>query len=264
MSVRGDLVLNSGNGDTSFHYCGFAGRLQEDATTSQLKRSLGWPKVVKRTQGYNQASLPVKGDPHFATLISSHPAKKQGSKGSLELRWCVFFPVGKQPQEGPSVPLETFDHHITINLHGFFFLDSERLRIDGLEDRFKLNEPRGNEVCINWNEFVATQGSLQWLPQSLTDFALHKRLNSKQCRELADALKKTWLWQGFQEAICSENTWQPCWRAGIETWSHISTQNPPLIIPHTDEPEKILKSIPVLGDLSLQHSLVMLEDRGSV
>ncbi|HNJ44088.1 MAG TPA: hypothetical protein PKZ53_26630, partial [Acidobacteriota bacterium] len=72
MSVRGDLVLNSGNGDTSFHYCGFAGRLQEDATTSQLKRSLGWPKVVKRTQGYNQASLPVKGDPHFATLISSH------------------------------------------------------------------------------------------------------------------------------------------------------------------------------------------------
>ena len=89
------------------------------------------------------------------------------------------------------VRLTRIPRHITVNLHGFFFLDSERLRIDGLENGFRPNGATSSTSCLEWNRIVATQGTLRCLPRSIADFAERERLNSDQCRELADAILGT-------------------------------------------------------------------------
>src|SRR5208282_2532482 len=117
----------------SCKYCGVAGRLPSEEV-ARLKAASDWPQVVQRAHGQTSANRPVKGEPHFATLVAWASVQQDELLGSLDVRWCVFFPVGKQPPGKSVVTLASIRRHITINLHGFFFLDSERLRIDGLEE----------------------------------------------------------------------------------------------------------------------------------
>ena len=188
-----------------------AGRLPDDRI-ARLKTAPDWPKVVQRSRGQSAAACLAKGEPHFATLITSEAMNEGDGLGNLEIRWCVFFPVGKQPPGGAHLKLHAFKQHITINLHGFFFLDSDRLRIDGLEDKFSPNPATGNKACLEWNRIVATEGTLACLPEALALFARNEHLTNTQCRELSDALRKTSLWSAFQDAVCLLGAWRPRWR----------------------------------------------------
>jgi hypothetical protein len=126
--VAGETFFRNGtHGEELFRYSGLAGRLPS-AVVSRLEEAQDWPRVVKRTKGRSMAGCRAKGKPHFATLITSS-ANGNLNHGSLEVRWCVFFPVGKQPLGTDHVKLANNPRQIVVNLHGFFFLDSERLRI---------------------------------------------------------------------------------------------------------------------------------------
>src|SRR5262249_44255783 len=161
-----------------------------------------------------------------------------------DLRWLVFFPVGKQPAGSSIVKLSGLPRHITINLHGFFFLDSERLRIDGLEECFNSNGSAISKACIDWNRTVATQGALINLPGAIANFARAEALTPAQCLELAGALRKTWERSKFRPEICQGETWRPRWRSGVETWERISAETNALPIPHIADPDEILSDIP--------------------
>src|SRR5262249_24826683 len=152
-----------------------------------------WPRVVRRSINQSDASCPVKGEPHFATLITSNTTDNNRT-GILDIRWCVFFPVGKQPPGTLSVKLARIRRDVTINLHGFFFLDSERSRIDGLEERFNHNATTTSKSCVGWNGVIASQGTLAQLPEALASFAKQEPLDDMQCHELVVSIRSTWLW----------------------------------------------------------------------
>lgn len=254
--VSGKILLHAGdNHDTPYPYCGFAGRLG-DEEISHLKSAGDWPKVVQRTHGHNNASRPVKGEPHFATLIAWRPTNEDTSTGSLDVRWCVFFPVGKQPPGNLPVKLSNIRNDITINLHGFFFLDSERLRIDGLEERFSFNGTTASRSCLEWNRIVATKGTLVRLPGAVAAFAKQESFTNLQCRELASAICRTSVWSSFQKEICDRETWRPRWRSGIETWECVSAETPVFLIPNVSDTREILVRIPQLAAISETEILV--------
>ena len=262
--VAGEINLrDSDERHTSYQYCGFAGRLRDEKVRS-LKAGADWPRVVQRTRGQNNASLPAKGEPHFATLITWRSVDHDELAGTLDVRWCVFFPVGKQPPDRLPVKLTSIDSHITINLHGFFFLDSERLRIDGLEDRFIPNGKTLTKSCLEWNRIVAIDGTLARLPEALAAFARKKALTNLECRELADAIRRTWVWSGFQEAICHLETWRPRWRSGIETWGCISAGVPVLLVPDTSEAREVLARVPMLARISEEFTVIAGDSAGAL
>lgn len=264
MTIEGVITLSSkASPELAHRFRGVAGRLL-DERVMHLKSKEDWPKVVQRMNGRNRASAPVKGEPHFASLITWHPIIEKESTGSLDLRWCVFFPVGKQPTGKERITLPSLARHITINLHGFFFLDSERLRIDGLEEQFKTNGSNGSNSCIAWNHIVATQGVLANLPRALHDFAQAENLDLTQCWELAEAMLKTWEWKRFQQDICQRETWRPRWRSGVETWECLPTAKSVLPIPAPTNAEELLSCLPMLGRISEEHTLVTKADDGTM
>jgi hypothetical protein len=240
-----------------YEYCGCAGRL-EDHEVVNLKAAPDWPRVVRRSSSQNDASCRVKGEPHFAALISSEAAG-ESERGALEVRWCVFFPVGKQPADTAPLRLSTIHRHITINLHGFFFLDSDRLRIDGLEDHFKPNGATSSKSCVDWNHLVASWGTLARLPEGLDRLAKQQSFDAIQCNELAETLRKTWVWGAFSEDICRKHTWRPRWQSGMERWENIPADNSVLVIPNTSQPEELIEHIPSLRALSQELTLVAID-----
>jgi hypothetical protein len=262
--VKGKTILGESNtGNRTHRYCGFAGRLPGEKVY-HLKAAKDWPKVVQRTRDRSNAGCQAKGEPHFANLITSDSPGTGGSGGTLDIRWCVFFPVGKQPPGISQVQLTGITQHITINLHGFFFLDSERLRIDGLEERFGPSETTSSKSCFEWNRIVATEGTLARLPGTLTAFAKQESFSDVQCYELADAIRQTWVWSTFNEPICKYETWRPRWRSGVQTWECLSAETPVLLIPHVFEAHEILVRIPQLGPLSETETLVARGADGSL
>lgn len=255
--VTGKVNLRTGDGrDTPYQYCGLAGRLLDEEVT-HLKASRDWPKVVQRTRGQDSAARPVKGEPHFSTLITWRSISDDELSGSLNIRWCVFFPVGKQPSDDRLLlKLTDIRRHITINLHGFFFLDSERLRIDGLDERFNANGTSATKIYLEWNRIVASEGTLARLPEALARFAKLESLDDMQCHEIVGAIRSTWLWQAFDKEICQIQTWRPRWRSGNEQWELISAEAPVLVIPSTDQAKDVLERISCLGSLSEELTLV--------
>jgi hypothetical protein len=254
-------ILNFNHRGPTFKYCGLAGRLPSHQVQA-LKESSDWPEVVLRTREQNSASRKAKGEPEFATLIAWTSTDGSEASGSLDVRWCVFFPIGKQPPGKLPIPLPTIGRQITINLHGFFFLDSDRLRIDGLEDRFALSNATPSKSCLEWNSLVATHGSLAHLTEALATFAEAESLNNIECRELAGALLHTWVWQEFSDAICSRRTWRPRWKSGLDNWECIDSSSPVFVIPQLNSSRSVLTRIPNLARISEEVALVATDANG--
>ena len=246
---------NSSHGEELYQYSGLAGRLPR-AEVAHLEEAQDWPRVVKRTKGRSMAGCKAKGTPHFATLITTS-ATGNPSHGSLEVRWCVFFPVGKQPIGTAPVKLVRNSRQIVVNLHGFFFLDSERLRIDGLETAFSPNGPVSSTSCLEWNRIIATKGSLVNLPRCLADFAKRESLTPNECCELADAIRQTWVWSTFHDDVCRSDSWRPRWQAGSESWECISAHSNVLPIPNSPDPRKVLEAIPTLAPIGEEQTLAV-------
>jgi hypothetical protein len=255
-TVTGETFFRNGtHGEERYQYTGFAGRLPS-AAVSRLEEAQDWPRVVKRTKNRSMAGCKAKGTPHFATLITSS-ANGNLNQGSLELRWCVFFPVGKQPLGTDQVKLSKNPRQIVVNLHGFFFLDSERLRIDGLETAFGPAGAVPNTSCVEWNRIIATKGTLNYLPRSFADFAKCESLTFLQCCELADAIRQTWVWSAFQEDVCRSETWRPRWQNGRESWECIPALSNVLPIPNSSDPRAVLEAIPTLAPISEEQKLAV-------
>ena len=260
--VHGQTVLR-GESETPLFYSGYAGRLP-DEDVANLKSSSEWPCVVQRSRDRSRANCPVKGEPHFAALLAWNWLAQKATSGSLEIRWCVFFPVGKQPTGLNPVELPTIRRSITLNLHGFFFLDSERLRIDGLDDAFRHNGSSATGVCVEWNRTLASRGTLAILPGTFASFAQQENLPNEQCRELAFAFQQTGVWSTFKQNICQNHTWRPRWRSGVETWECLPSAVPVFRIPWISDVSQLLARVPKLAELSQQITLVTLAGEGEL
>jgi hypothetical protein len=258
--VSGQIILRNSNGVNAHRYCGLSGRLDDENRIRTIKAARDWPKVVHK----RNPEFPAKGEPHFAALITSNYRNTTENQGTLETLWSVFLPVGKQPTAASKVQLPSIPQSITINLHGFFFLDSERLRIDGLEEIFSSNGTTGNKTCLEWNQFVATEGTLPHLPEALAAFAEQESLTNVQCDDLSNAFVQTWVWSNFRAVICKRAAWRPLWQGGNETWECVSSDVPVLHIPSTGDPHEVLSCIPMLGPISEAHTLVAISEEGSL
>ncbi len=253
----GSMILEDSAGLlVEIKYAGYAGTLPE-SRVAEAKAHDKWPKIVDMSETGSSADQNDKGEPHYATVLTTSPS----SVGKLEVRWSVFFPVGEQPDGVQTVALPCQKQVITLNLHGFFFLDTERRRVDGLQQDFKTNS---NPACLGWNQIIAKEGTLAHIPKTLATFTTQQTQNSEQCAELSNAIKQTWVWSKFSAAICRNNAWRPRWRTGVEVWECAPSETPVLAIPTVHNSREIVTNIPGLAAISETRTLVARGADGSL
>ncbi|MCC7376082.1 MAG: hypothetical protein IT581_15595 [Verrucomicrobiales bacterium] len=251
-TLSGCMILtDSGAPDVRLTYTGYAGTLPESKVVVARARP-GWPTVVDISEAGSSADQKAKGEPHYATILTAQPA----ATGNLELRWSVFFPVSEQPEGTCSVALPRLKQTLTLTLHGFFFLDTERRRVDGLQQHFSDRR----HACLEWNQIIATEGTLAHVPQAFASFAGAQNLRFDECIELAQAFRQTWVWSRFAEATCRQQSWRPRWRAGAEKWELIPATATVYSIPRISAASDVLACFPRLAGLS---ELVTIVARGS-
>jgi hypothetical protein len=246
--LTGSMMLTDSDApEVELTYAGYAGTLPESDVASARARH-GWPTVVDMSDTGSSADQKAKGEPHYATILTAQPSPT----GNVELRWSVFFPVSEQPDGIQSVALSRLKQSITLNLHGFFFLDTERRRVDGLQQHFA----DCNHACLEWNQIIATEGTLAHVPRALAAFASKQSLDFEQSAELAHAFRQTWVWSKFDAATCRHQTWRPRWRSGAENWEVIPASATVCLIPRISATAEVLARIPKLAPLSERVTLV--------
>lgn len=244
------------NGKEHYPFTGLVGRL-----TSQRFESLhsepDWPQVIDYSG--QSISRPVKGEPHFSALFIENPDAPK----TLTVTTSVFLPVGRQPfKKTPKLP--EFEHGIEIILHGFFFLDSERLRIDGFDyngfDQ-SISERKNDSkstTTLEWNKHLAEEGALGHLLQAM-DIFLRGRPQS-QAANLTSAIRHTELWQQYSSAITQHFTYIYKLTETGNQWELAPADRPILRLPNPEEDQPadfILNLFPSVKNHFLHASVII-------
>jgi len=119
-------------------------------------------------------------------------------------------------------------------LHGYFFVDAGRSRIEGLDD--SLTDAAINDVRTlrkQWNARLFQHGTLPLLLPALADFVERADLPFDQVQELTSALQALELHQhpGMRRALCSTQQWICCVAPGHRRWQLLRTEEQVLPLP---------------------------------
>jgi hypothetical protein len=215
-------------------------------------RGENWPKSTTVDPHGNEVTQDIKAIPHYAVALAHRPA----DRGALKIKWSVFLPVGDQPTGEKLVELPPSLGEIVVTLHGYFFLDATRRRIEKLDDGLV-----GESVESKWNRVVGLEGTLAALPIAVAEFAKRITLSNEQCESLAKGLRKTWIWQKFKSAICSKNRWLPRLLVSGECWQIVPKGETIWTIPpvsHASQFSTLLDKVPGLVSLLRSKFVVQL------
>ncbi|MEG4319081.1 MULTISPECIES: sacsin N-terminal ATP-binding-like domain-containing protein [unclassified Microcoleus] len=184
-----------------------------------LQQSRCWSKRLSINEDGDEEFIPDKSIPHCGVVFTQKLSDTSRS-AKLTLQWAVFLPLASD--ETTSNEEERAAHQqidcdgeqdYTIFLHGYFFLDSGRKYIEGLQniDRESIAHPPQNEddMVWQWNYLLATKGTLRLVLPSLADFVKTHRLSDTAVSHLCQGLLKSHLFQGkvFRQSIYFEYQW---------------------------------------------------------
>ena len=207
LGPRADLGVNrSFRGTIETHPDGsplsFVGRetMAQGGRLEDLQRSPHWPKTITV---FDPEPQPEKGEPHGAvTLLRG----AMNGPSQLRMSWAVFLPVSEDSEV--IIPIEGADlGRFHLLLHGYFFVDSGRLRIEGLSERIKEDEPSDAAgLCRAWNAELRDSVVLPLIPAVLKDALDSKMTTSAQLVDLVAALAGSSWFRCNRDAICERNS----------------------------------------------------------
>jgi hypothetical protein len=221
----------------------------DDSRFADLKNAPTWPRVVLIEPGGADANHPEKALPHHGVYITSRPTV---GPGHLRIVWSVFLPVGNEGYYESELPLAL---DVTVVLHGYFFLDSTRTRIDGLAEGFQAgNTSDQKQLCREWNRRLALQGTLQAVLPTLERFASESKLSVDKVAMLTKQLAASSLIARFKDAVCGGNSWLFALNPDGGTWKCISNLDEIYELPfvRSGELELPLTVLPALHELVSQ------------
>lgn len=176
-----------------------------------LRESDHWPK----RSSYNDVtgeSITVedKAIPHCGAVFFRQPAN---AESHLIIQWAVFLPLADE--DGNHAVHECISiegtQDYTLMLHGYFFLDSGRQSIEGLDELYAGNSSsqtpsNDTEMISAWNTILATQGTLPQILPALNEFCESSELEQSDIGVLCKALKQSKL---FQTQVLHQYLYQP-------------------------------------------------------
>jgi hypothetical protein len=212
-----------------------------------LRRSEFWPRSYVRDPNGQGVQAPDKARAHCAAVFSRCDL---GEEPSMDIRWAVFLPIDTGRE---SIPINS-QHAYCLTLHGYFFVDAGRAGVSGITSTGSANNGSipGNEAELRqqWNENLATGGTLRLVIPALDDFVRLKEINFDETKNLCQALLKSNTFKQHGDAICNTDLFVLEMSPSGAEWSrcHSSTRLLPLPIPPAD-PMRPWKTFRYLGSL---------------
>jgi hypothetical protein len=226
----------------------------------QLENSEYWLKILSEDKEVNELIVPDKAIPHCAVIFSR---KKAQATGTLTVQWAVFLPIGdeeKDTVEFESVNCEgNWDY--TILLHGYFFVDSGRHKVkilkDVIEGNISQKDPRSeNEMVEQWNNILATSGTLSYLLPALAKFCSQHRINQEQIESICKSILSTKIFRSIHchKYLYSKYYWVYKVHPDKCSWQLIEKAQNFLALPSI--PEEIWNIFPELNEYANNYCLV--------
>lgn len=213
--------------------------LQAAPEWERLKLSDLWPSsgtTVDKGDNIGEYVInPDKAEPHSAICFSEYPVNSAPPQLSTSL--AVFLTVDEPPFK--PVTLAAGTSNFALTLHGYFFLDAGRSRIEGLDTPVAEEMPTPADeqsLRFEWNARLFQQGTLPLLLPALQQFVGDARLSKEKIEALTGALAQSELMTNsvYRVGVCRKQQWVFClssegnqWRLLKATESVFEIPNPP-------------------------------------
>lgn len=208
---------------------GYIQSYQEVGRENQWRNRKGWPQVIDTRDDGDEESSPDKAEWKHSIILTSTPAKRTPK---LRVYWSVFLPVGNKPYF--EVSLNKGERDLSLFLHGFFFLNSSRTQLDGLEEAFDTTGRSGPAaVCREWNRALACEsgGLLPALLPRLTAWMAEGYLQPEEVASLTEALRESPLWVRFRKSLTKDGSLVYGLKNGSWDWHWIPTSETVALVP---------------------------------
>ena len=224
----------------------------------ELKNSVYWPRSYT---AFSPEPRPEKGEPHGAISLWCDPPSQPSE---LSISWAVFLPVSEE--EDIQIPIEDpLVGRVRLLLHGYFFLDSGRRRIDGTDGSDISGRPSNeSEIRRAWNAELCNSVLLPLFPRVLHDAFAAKVLKPNALRSLLMGLSMHDWFRRRRMTICDkhalvsvlEPSGSNAKRAKWELLPADSKLRPlPDIVAQT--PRRLAELFPEISAFAARHELVL-------
>ena len=229
----------------------FVGReaMIPDGRLAALKRTLHWPQTITVL---SPRPIPEKGEPHGAATLSRipHAGIERATSAQLRISWAVFLPISDASDTVIPIEGSTLGQFHLL-LHGYFFLDSGRRQIEGLNDPVETGEPADDSALRRaWNAELRDSVVLPLLPTLLRDALDSAMVTSAELAQLVFALARHDWFRHNREAMCREYALVRVLEAsGGTVWRVVSSSDAlrPLPASVEDRPQRIGELFGAIG-----------------
>lgn len=220
-----------------------------------LKDGPDWPQVpVFTSQG--REIRPEKAEPHGAVVMVGGPTI---DPPQLCIDWGVFLPIGKPA----CIALSPGTPSLQMLLHGYFFLDSGRRHLLGLE----ANQPvSGTAIHGDWNRALRDELILPRLPELLHSAFSQGILTSAQLVDVVEGLRRHAVVLDFPDRVAAHRSLirrvEPAIRgnAGIARWDLAPAENNLRPVPAADDRGRVatVDLLPGILEFAAARQLVLI------
>jgi hypothetical protein len=215
---------------------------------SRRKEDKEWPQRIGLKPDGSDEQVPEKAAPHSMVCFIRFP--DQDSRGTLTTRWSVFLPVGTPEVKECDTPLE-----VSLVLHGYFFVDAGRSRIDFPEGF----QGKSTEMPLarKWNGTLLRDVLLPQVLPALAGFVEYANLNEGQITALTGLLRRSLVWQVTNRPhVCKTHQWVYRILPSGGKWSLVDASQDVLEVP--EGPADVYRAVfPHLEALSDEHCLTL-------
>jgi hypothetical protein len=233
---------------------GFSGfeRLAAVAKSSALQLRPNWPRSISIDPHTTKPiEVKIKATSHVAVYFTSRPCQGQGS---FATRWSVFLPL---EEDGQPQTLKT-EREISLYLHGYFFVDSGRRRIE-----WPLAPPANQDerqVRLAWNALLRDEGILPLVLPALDQFVREESLTYTESADLTQALSKSSFIRQHLTQITHSYHWIPRIEPNREIrYALVPSGQRFLVLPSAGDGEidMVFSALPELKSFSKEHCLIL-------
>lgn len=233
-----------------------------------LQKSSFWTKRLSINESAESESIPDKSIPHCAVVFTKQSLSSR-RKGRLMLQWSVFLPLASDDNASSieTAEQEAYelidcegDKDYTVFLHGYFFLDSGRKYIEGLQKirtgEFVQKTPTNeDEMIAQWNYLLTTKGTLKLFLPSLDNFAKIHSLSNQDISNLSQAICRSNFFKSkvYNQSICSQYQWVFRIQPSHNVWELIPANATVRALPNIPPNWEVF---PALHNLAERHYLI--------
>lgn len=220
-----------------------------DGRLADLKRMRHWPQTITVL---SPQPIPEKGEPHGAAALLRIPYRGTARTASAQLRisWAVFLPISDESSIDIPLDDDSALGQFRLLLHGYFFLDSGRRQIEGLNAAVETGVPADAAALRRaWNAELRNSVVLPLLPNLLRDALGEAMITSSELTQLVSALARHGWFRSNREAICREHALVRVLEGLAIVWRVVRSEDAlrPLPASVADTPQRIEELFGTIG-----------------